>query len=35
MNREVSHVCEQLFFSKTTESIVVKFHLKYDQTPGF
>ena len=23
------------FFSKTTEAIVVKFHLKYDQTPGF
>ena len=22
-------------FSKTTEAIVVKFHLKYDQTPGF
>ena len=21
--------------SKTTEAIVVKFHLKYDQTPGF
>ena len=26
---------EQLFFSKTTEAIVVKFHLKYDKTPGF
>ena len=26
---------KQLFFSKTTEAIVVKFHLKYDQTPGF
>ena len=25
---------KQLFFSKTTEAIVVKFHLKYDQTPG-
>ena len=25
---------KQLFFSKTTEAIV-KFHLKYDQTPGF
>ena len=23
------------FFSKTTEAIDVKFHLKYDQTPGF
>ena len=23
------------FFSKTTKAIVVKFHLKYDQTPGF
>ena len=23
------------FFSKTTEAMVVKFHLKYDQTPGF
>ena len=23
------------FFSKITEAIVVKFHLKYDQTPGF
>ena len=23
------------FFSKTTWAIVVKFHLKYDQTPGF
>ena len=23
------------FFSKTTEAIVVKFHSKYDQTPGF
>ena len=23
------------FFSKTTEAIVVKFRLKYDQTPGF
>ena len=22
-------------FFKTTEAIVVKFHLKYDQTPGF
>ena len=22
------------FFSKTTETIVVKFHSKYDQTPG-
>ena len=22
-------------FSKTTEAIVVKFHLKYDQTPEF
>ena len=22
-------------FSETTEAIVVKFHLKYDQTPGF
>ena len=26
---------KQRFFSKTTEAIVVKFHLKYDQTPGF
>ena len=26
---------KQLFFFKTTEAIVVKFHLKYDQTPGF
>ena len=26
---------KQLFFLKTTEAIVVKFHLKYDQTPGF
>ena len=26
---------KQLFFSKTTEAIVVKFHLKYDLTPGF
>ena len=26
---------KQLFFSKTTEAIVVKFYLKYDQTPGF
>ena len=26
---------KQLFSSKTTEAIVVKFHLKYDQTPGF
>ena len=26
---------KQLFFSKTTEAIVVKFHFKYDQTPGF
>ena len=25
----------QLFFSKTTEAIIVKLHLKYDQTPGF
>ena len=25
---------KQLFFSKTTEAIVVKFHFKYDQTPG-
>ena len=24
-----------LLFFKTTEAIVVKFHLKYDQTPGF
>ena len=23
------------FFSKTTEAVVVKFHLNYDQTPGF
>ena len=23
------------FFSKTTEAIAVKFHLKYDPTPGF
>ena len=23
------------FFSKTTEAIVVNFHLKYDQTPEF
>ena len=23
------------FFSKTTDAIVVKFYLKYDQTPGF
>ena len=23
------------FFSITTEAIVVKYHLKYDQTPGF
>ena len=23
------------FFSKTTEAIVIEFHLKYDQTPGF
>ena len=22
-------------FSKTTQAIIVKFHLKYDQTPGF
>ena len=26
---------EQLFFTKTTEAIVVKFHLNYIQTPGF
>ena len=26
---------KQLFFSKTTEAIFVKFRLKYDQTPGF
>ena len=26
---------KQLFFSKTTEAMIVKFHLKYDQTPGF
>ena len=26
---------KQIFFSKTTEAIVVKFHMKYDQTPGF
>ena len=26
---------KQLFFSKTTEAIVVKFHFKYDQTAGF
>ena len=26
---------KQLFVSKTTEAIVVKFHLKYYQTPGF
>ena len=26
---------KQLFFSKTTKAIVVKFHLKYDPTPGF
>ena len=26
---------EQLLFSKTTEAIVVKFYLKYGQTPGF
>ena len=26
---------KQLFFSKTTKAIVVKFHLKYDQIPGF
>ena len=26
---------KELCFSKTTEAIVVKFHLKYDQTPGF
>ena len=26
---------QKTFFSKTTEAIVVKFHLKYDQTPGF
>ena len=26
---------KKTFFSKTTEAIVVKFHLKYDQTPGF
>ena len=26
---------KQPFFSKTTKAIVVKFHLKYDQTPGF
>ena len=26
---------KQLFFSKTTEAIVVKYHLKYDQTQGF
>ena len=26
---------KQFFFSKTTEAIVLKFHLKYDQTPGF
>ena len=25
---------KQLFFLKTTEAIVVKFHMKYDQTPG-
>ena len=24
-----------ILVSKTTEAIVVKFHLKYDQTPGF
>ena len=24
-----------LVFSKTTEAIVVKFHMKYDQTSGF
>ena len=23
------------FFSNTTEAILVKFHLQYDQTPGF
>ena len=26
---------KQLFCLKTTAAIVVKFHLKYDQTPGF
>ena len=26
---------QTIFFSKTPEAIVVKFHLKYDQTPGF
>ena len=26
---------KQLFFSKTSKAIAVKFHLKYDQTPGF
>ena len=26
---------KQHFFSKTTKAIDVKFHLKYDQTPGF
>ena len=26
---------KQLFFLKTTEAVVVKFNLKYDQTPGF
>ena len=27
--------CNISCFSKTTKAIVVKFHLKYDQTPGF
>ena len=32
---KIAYIFKQLFFSKTTEAIVVKFHLKYDQTPGF
>ena len=31
----VAKQLQTTFFSKTTEAIVVKFHLKYDQTPGF
>ena len=26
---------QMFFFSKTTEATVVKFHMKYDQTPEF
>ena len=29
------NIFKQPFFSKTTEAIVVKFHLNYDRTPGF